>query len=69
MSRYAKIPKPRTAADRERDLITFLFCARPEKVAGHTPQTLSDAFGVKLAVAEAAFAKLPASKLSEAKAS
>lgn len=58
MSRYAKLSKPRTAADRERDMITFLFCARPEKVAEHTPQTLADAFGVKLAVAESAMQKM-----------
>lgn len=58
MSRYAKLPKPRTAADRERDMITFLFCARPEKVAEHTPETLATAFGVKLAVAESAMQKM-----------
>ena len=58
MSKYAKLPKPRTAADRERDMVTFLFCARPEKVAEHTPQTLADAFGVKLQVAETAMQKL-----------
>jgi hypothetical protein len=58
MSKYAKLPKQRTAADRERDMVTFLFCARPEKVAEHTPQMLADAFGVKLVVAEAAMQKM-----------
>lgn len=58
MSKYAKLPKPRTAANRELDMIQFLFCARPEKVAEHTPQTLADAFGVKLHVAETAMQKM-----------
>ncbi len=58
MSKYAKLPKPRTAADRERDMVTFLFCARPEKVAEHTPETLANAFGVKLHIAEAAMQKM-----------
>lgn len=57
MSKYAKLPKPRTAADRELDMIQFLYCARPEKLAAHTPQTLADAFGVKLHVAEKAMQK------------
>jgi len=58
MSKYAKLPKPRTAADRELDMIQFLFCARPEKFAEHTPQTLAEAFGVKLHVAETAMQKM-----------
>ncbi len=58
MSKYAKLPKPRTAVDRELDLIQFLYCARPEKVAEHTAQTLADAFGVKLHVAETAMQKM-----------
>lgn len=51
MSRYAKIPKPRTAADRRSDLIQFLGFARPEKVAVETPDTLATRFGVTVDVA------------------
>lgn len=57
MNRFAKIPKPRTAADRRSDLIQFLGFARPEKVAIETPDTLATRFGVTADVARDALQK------------
>lgn len=57
MSRYAKIPKPRTAADRRCDLIQFLGLARPDKIAAETPDTLATRFGVTVNVAREALQK------------
>ena len=57
MSRFAKLSKPRTAADRRCDLIQFLGFARPDKVAAETPDTLARRFGVTADVARDALQK------------
>lgn len=49
IGRYAKLPKQRTGADRRRDLVMFLACARPEAVAAQTPESLAARYNVPIA--------------------
>ena len=45
MNRFARVPAPRTQADKLRDLMLFLSSARPEMVLAATAEQLAARYG------------------------